>query len=182
MRWLTSSLLSRTGREQSLGCQVKGCSQFSNLSTQVNILYFQPPTVPPISMASVHQLVSESGKWWGYVVHFFLYFIYLFLLFRAIPGAYGSSQARGRVRAVAASLSHSHGNTKSKLCLWPTPQLRAMPDPWPTEQDQGSNPCPHGYQSVSLPLSHGGNSKIWLISNWLPCPDPGSFHFFYSAK
>ena len=34
---------------------------------------------------------------------------------------------------------------KLDLCLWPTPQLTAMPDPWPAEQGQGSNPHPHGY-------------------------------------
>ena len=50
------------------------------------------------------------------------------LLFRAIPGAYGSSQARGPVRATAAGLHHRH-NMESKLHLRPTPQLMAMPDP-----------------------------------------------------
>ena len=42
-------------------------------------------------------------------------FIYLFiLLFRAMPSAYGGSQARGRVRAAAASQHHSHSNTRSE--------------------------------------------------------------------
>ena len=31
---------------------------------------------------------------------------------------------------------------KSELCLQPTPQLMAMPDPWSTEQGQGLNPQP----------------------------------------
>ena len=37
-----------------------------------------------------------------------------FLLFRAAPGAYGGSQARGRIGAVAASLRHSHSNVRSE--------------------------------------------------------------------
>ena len=45
-----------------------------------------------------------------------LLFIY-FLLFRATPEANGSSQARGRIGAVAAGLYHSHSNAGSKLHL-----------------------------------------------------------------
>ena len=55
-----------------------------------------------------------------------LFFSFLFFL-RAAPAAHGSSQARGQIRATAASLRHSHSNTRSKLWLWPTPQLMAMP-------------------------------------------------------
>ena len=58
--------------------------------------------------------------------------------------AYGGSQARGRIGAVAASLRQSHSNAESEPHLQPTPQLTATPDPQPTEQGQGSNPCPHG--------------------------------------
>jgi len=43
--------------------------------------------------------------------------------------AYGGSQARGRIGAVAASLCYSRSNVRSKLCLQPTPQLTAMLDP-----------------------------------------------------
>ena len=61
---------------------------------------------------------------------FFIFLIFFFfLLFRAAPTAYGSSQARGRIRATAAGLCHSHNNAGSKPCLWPTPQLTAMLDP-----------------------------------------------------
>ena len=46
-----------------------------------------------------------------YFIEYFLSFIYLFfLLFRAAPTAYGSSQARGRIGATAASLHHGHSN------------------------------------------------------------------------
>ena len=53
----------------------------------------------------------------------------LFAISWAAPPAYGGSQARGRIRAVAAGLHQSHSNTRSKLHLQPTPQLMAMPDP-----------------------------------------------------
>ena len=62
-----------------------------------------------------------------------------------VPTAYGSSLARGRIGATAASLHHSHSNTGSEPCLQPTPQLTATLDPYTTEQGQGSNPHPHGY-------------------------------------
>ena len=58
--------------------------------------------------------------------------------------AYGGSQARGQIRAVATGLRQSHSNTGAELRLQPTPQLTAMPDPQPTEQGQGPNPQPHG--------------------------------------
>ena len=51
------------------------------------------------------------------------------LLFRAAPAAYGSNQARGQIKATAASLYHSHSNAGSKLRLRPTLQLTATPDP-----------------------------------------------------
>ena len=54
---------------------------------------------------------------------------FFFVFFRAALVAYGGSQARGSIRAVAASLHHSHSNARSELHLRPTPQLRAMPNP-----------------------------------------------------
>ena len=46
-------------------------------------------------------------------------YFFFFLLFRAAPVAYGSSQARGWIGAAAGSLCHSHSNVGSELCLWP---------------------------------------------------------------
>ena len=54
-------------------------------------------------------------------------FIYLFVF--TTPMAYGGSQARGRIRATAAGLHHSHSKAGSKLYLQPTPQLMARLDP-----------------------------------------------------
>ena len=58
-----------------------------------------------------------------YVRHIFFFFF--FGLFRAVPSACGGSQARGRVRAVAAGLRHSHSNARSEPRLRPTPYLMA---------------------------------------------------------
>ena len=58
--------------------------------------------------------------------------------------AYGSSQARGLMGAVAAGLCQSRSNVGSEPHLQPIPQLTATPDPQPIERGQGSNPKPHG--------------------------------------
>ena len=44
-------------------------------------------------------------------------FFFVFLFLRATPVAYGSSQARGRIRAVASDLCHGHSNMRSELHL-----------------------------------------------------------------
>jgi len=57
--------------------------------------------------------------------------LFLFCLFAiswAAPAAYGGSQARGQIGAVAASLRQSHRHAGSEPRLQPTPQLTAMPD------------------------------------------------------
>ena len=61
-------------------------------------------------------------RWVPFSPHLVVFlFFFFFVLFRATPTpAYGGSQARGWIRAVASSLHHSH-NAKSKHCLWPTP-------------------------------------------------------------
>ena len=42
---------------------------------------------------------------------------FFFVFFRAAPKAYGVSHARGQIRPVAASLHHSHSNTRFEPCL-----------------------------------------------------------------
>ena len=59
----------------------------------------------------------------------FTFSFFVFCPFRATPVAYGGSQARGLIEAVAAGLCHSHSNARSKPRLWPASQLTAMPDP-----------------------------------------------------
>ena len=51
------------------------------------------------------------------------------LLFSDALAAYGDSQARGPIRAIATSLHQSHSNAGSEPHLQPTPQLTATPDP-----------------------------------------------------
>ena len=67
----------------------------------------------------------------GVLYFFFLFFLFfcLFAFSRAAPVAYGGSQARGLIGAVAAGLCQSHSNAGSQPRLQPTPQLMATPDP-----------------------------------------------------
>jgi len=44
-------------------------------------------------------------------------FVLFVLLHRASAMAYGGSQARGQIGAVAAGLHHSHSNVRSEPCL-----------------------------------------------------------------
>ena len=80
--------------------------------------------------------------WWsvGGVILFILFiYLFLFLLFffffclfafsRVAPAAYGHSQARALIRAVATGLHQSHSNAGSEPSLQPTPQLTATLDP-----------------------------------------------------
>ena len=57
------------------------------------------------------------------------FFFCLFAISWATPAAYGGSQARGWIGAVATGLRQSHSNAGSEPRLQPTPQLTAMPDP-----------------------------------------------------
>ena len=74
-------------------------------------------------------LVLHSLGLFIYLFIFSFFFFLVFYVFRAVPTAYGVSQARGLIGAGAASLHHSHSNAGSKPCLQPTPQLTAAPDP-----------------------------------------------------
>ena len=96
------------------------------------------PLVWDKELRSISELLAETG--------FFVFWVFFFFLpFRATLGPYESSQARGRIRATAASLYYSHSNLGYEPCQWPTPQFMAMLYPWPTERGQGSNLPPHGY-------------------------------------
>ena len=64
-----------------------------------------------------------------YLFFYFFIFFFVFLLFLwAAPTAYGGSQARGQIGAVAIGLRQSHSNGGSEPRLQPTPQLMATPD------------------------------------------------------
>ena len=57
------------------------------------------------------------------------YMHFFFCLFRVAPMAYGGSQARHQIGAVATGPHHSQSNARSKPHLQPTPQLTATLDP-----------------------------------------------------
>ena len=59
----------------------------------------------------------------------FVLFFGLLAFSRAAPEAYGGSQARDRMGAVAAGLHQNHSNSGSEPRLQPTPQLTSTPDP-----------------------------------------------------
>ena len=84
------------------------------------------------------------------------FILFFFFCFQGHTKAYGSSQARGQIRAASARLRHSHSNTRSETCLQPTPEL--TPDPQPTEQGQGSSPHPQRQLDYFL-LRHNRNSQ-----------------------
>ena len=67
---------------------------------------------------SVQNTLNDSS-----LLFFFLSFFFVFL------GPHPWHKARGRIRAIAASLGHNHSNTRSKPCLRPIPQLTAMLGP-----------------------------------------------------
>ena len=64
-----------------------------------------------------------------YIYIYIYFFFFAFLLFKAVPAAYGGFQARGQIVVTAVSWHHSHSNAGPKLRLGPTPQLMATSDP-----------------------------------------------------
>ena len=60
---------------------------------------------------------------------FSFFFFCLFAISWAALLAYGGSQARGWVGAIAAGLCQSHSNVGSESCMQSTPQFRAVLDP-----------------------------------------------------
>ena len=80
-------------------------------------------------MHDAHEMLTFYFQDLGWLVTLFFVFYLFVLLFRATPVTYGGSQAWGQTRAAVADLHHSHSNTGPELCLRPTPQLMATPDP-----------------------------------------------------
>ena len=75
------------------------------------------------STATGHTTVPLIVDLWDFFSFLSLSFFFSLFLFRATPMAYGCSQARGRIAAIAAGLHHSHSNTGLEL------QLMALLDP-----------------------------------------------------
>ena len=81
--------------------------------------YFSNPIIQSILVITTwdFQLCMEQ-------LNFFFFF-----LFRAAPGAYGSSWSRGWIGDTAASLHHSHSNSRFEPHLWLKLQTAAILDP-----------------------------------------------------
>ena len=97
-----------------------------------------------------------------------LIFPFFFGLFRATPAACGSSQARGRIRAVAARLCFSHSNADLSLVCHLQHSSRQGQILNPRSEAGDRTRVLIGYESGSLLLSHDGNSLISLLLK-LPC-------------
>ena len=65
-----------------------------------------------------------------FLIFILFYFIFcLFAISWATLTAYGGSQARGPIGAIAIGLCQNHSHTGSEPHLQPTPQLTTTPDP-----------------------------------------------------
>ena len=62
------------------------------------------------------QCSEPMGTMYGHV-YFYLFLFFAFCLFGVSPLAYGCSQTRGLIGAVATGLRHSHSNARSEPCL-----------------------------------------------------------------
>ena len=68
-------------------------------------------------MVFLEALVSCQNLLIGFYYYFLSFFFFFFCLLRATPGAFGGSQARDLIGAIAADLCHSHSNARSELHL-----------------------------------------------------------------
>ena len=72
----------------------------------------------------------KRQQWSVFWVFFGVFFVFFFFAFSsAAPAAYGGSQARGLMGAVATGLRQSHSNARSEPRLRPTPKLTATLNP-----------------------------------------------------
>ena len=105
-----------------------------------------------------------------FFLSFFFYFFY-FLLFRAAPAAYGGSQDRGLIRAIAAGLRHSHSHAGSShvFDLHHSSRQRQILDPLSKTGDWTRNLmvpsrirfcATTGTSAISLNMMH---SESWYI-------------------
>ena len=93
---------------------------FLCLETDISLQYFSKGFSEPCELPSFYSLSQILS---------FLFFLFcLFAFSRAVPEAYGGSQAKGAIRAVASRLHHSLSNAGCQPRLQPTPQLTATQD------------------------------------------------------
>ena len=108
---------------------------------------------------------------------FFKVFFFFFFLFAAIPVAYGSSGARGQIRATAASLHHSHSTwDRSRVCnlhhrFWQHWILKPLSEARNqthilTDTISGSEPSKPQWELLQVFLIHGWLS-LWMCIPWI---------------
>ena len=123
--------------EERLACRPGLCQKWAPAHQEVQV---GARPLPPLEKFEVYIVIWVMCMWglatlcflFLYIFYFFYLFFYLyfyFCLFRAILTAYGGSQARDWIGAVATALRHSHSNVGSEPYLQPLPQLTAMLDP-----------------------------------------------------
>ena len=122
-----------------------------NLSNTRSLTHWARTGIEPSTSWFLVGFISAVPRW-----ELLLFFI--FCLFRATPTAYGSSQAMGQIRAVAAGLHHSHSNARSEPRLWSRPQLHQILNPL-REAGDWTHVLMDTSQ-VCLPLSHYRNSLL----------------------
>ena len=86
------------------------------------------PGAKPVK--SFPKLIHLDILFYFFLFYLLLLLFFVFLLFLwAAPTAYGGSQARGLIGAVATGLHQGHSSAGSKPRMQHTPQLTATPDP-----------------------------------------------------
>ena len=90
-------------------------------------------------------------------------FLFCFFFFRAVPTAYGSSQARGLIRAVATSLYHSHSNARFECVCDLHHNSRHCQMLNPLREARNLTHFLMAISHVPNPPCHNGNSHIWLF-------------------
>ena len=100
--------------------------------------------------ASPWRAVLPSGDTWQCLKTFFFFeaFWGFFFFFEGggTSAVYGSSQAKGWISPITASLRHSHTATWDLSPVWTFNAAHATLALQPTDRGQGLNPHPHGYQ------------------------------------
>ena len=121
--------------EASAGTSCQGCSSpraAGGALPTISPLSHKTSPMSPSSVSRKAPCHSGSHNCSGFsgtaLLCFFLFVFCLFAISQAAPSAYGGSQARGQIGAVATGLRQSHSNAGSEPRLQPTPQLTATPD------------------------------------------------------
>ena len=131
----------------------------SSAGKEMNYLWSNPPQIKIL-------INNENSK-----------FFFSFFLF---PYATGSHLWHMEVPGPEVELelqipayTNSQDNNRSESHLWPIPQLVMMPDSYPTERGQGSNPDPHRHYVRFLTC--WATRELWKQKNIYLCNNKSTF-------